>query len=212
MSPVQVNLLPEATRARGRADRQKAVLAGSGLLLVAALGASYWWISGEVDAAETQLASEEARTAELRGDVNALADIQQLQARQQQSESLLTEVLGGEVSFAGLLQDVASVVPPDTQLETVTVTLDPEATPSDPREGTTIGSFSVTGRTLAAHAPGVERFLLEFDKVASFKDLYLNASELEDPEEPVATFSLDGRLGWEALTGRYIAGTPEVLR
>lgn len=208
---VRVNLLPEAAKVKARAGRQKTGLTIVGLLLVAALGAAYWWAAGQVTKAEAELAAEETRTGELRAEVNALGDIQELQLRQQEAETLLVEALASEVSFADVLQDVASVIPSDTQLESLAVTLG-ESEPSDPSEGRTIGTFNATGKTLTAHAPGVERFLLELGKVVSFKDLYLNSSTLDDPEERVATFSVDGQLGPESLTTRYLTGLPEELR
>lgn len=212
MTTVRVNLLPEATKAKGAADRQKAVVGVCAVALLGAMAGTWFWMDGRVQDAQAELATEQARTGELSTEVNALSDFSSLQARQQQSQQLLAETLIGEVSYAGFLQDVASVVPSDSQVEQLTINLDPEATTSDPREGQVVGTFSITGKTLTSHAPGVERFLLEFGKVASFRDLYLNTSQLEEPDLPYATFSLDGRVGLEALTGRYILGIPEELR
>jgi hypothetical protein len=129
----------------------------------------------------------------------------------------LSTTLADEVSMAGLLQDVASVIPSDTQLDGMEVSLGaPTAAPEvEGQVGVqpgAIGTLNLTGKTLEAHAPGVERFLLELEKVAGFRDLYVNSSALDDPDERVATYSIDAAVGPEALTGRYWTGLPEELR
>jgi hypothetical protein len=103
-------------------------------------------------------------------------------------------------------------MPSDAQLETLALNVDTLQAGTDPNGLASVGSFNSTGRTLTAHAPGVERFLLELDKVVSFHDIYLNSSALDDPTERVATFTLDGLLGADAATGRYLEGLPEELR
>jgi hypothetical protein len=205
---VRVNLLPEATKQRSRASQQRAVAGLAGVVLLAGLGAVYWVGAAQIRTAEDELAAEQARTSQLRGEEAELIAFRELADRRDRSDELLRTALGGEVSVAGLLQDVAAVMPTDTQLETLTVQI------SGPTDGGSpaVGSFNATGKTLSAHAPGVERVLIQLDKVVSFSELYLNSSTLDDPEGRVATFSLDGIVGQEALTQRYVGGLPEELR
>jgi Tfp pilus assembly protein PilN len=210
---VKVNLLPAEASARQAVARQRTAVAGAGLVLVAALGGAYWWAGSQVSEAESRLAVVEGETLALQGEVAALDEIADLAARRDASLELLQGTLVAEVSFAGLLQDVAAVIPSDSQLEALNVDLTPPA--GDAVVGTapdTIGKLNITGKTLQAHAPGVERVLLELEKVASFRDLYVNSSALDDAEERVATFSVDAGVGTEALTGRYLLGLPEELR
>jgi Tfp pilus assembly protein PilN len=209
---VRVNLLPEATRHRDRAARQRAGLGASLVALLLILGGVYLWSTNQVSTARVELAAEEQRTSELQGEVNALAEFRELAARQDEADQALVEALGGEVSVAGVLQDIAAVMPSDAQLETLALNLDALEAGADPNGRSSVGSFNSTGKTLTAHAPGVERFLLELDKVVSFHDIYLNSSALDDPTERVATFTLDGQLGTDAATGRYVDGLPEELR
>jgi hypothetical protein len=116
--------------------------------------------------------------------------------------------MADEVSVAALLQDVAAVMPTDTQLEGLNVTLDQR--PEDPARA--VGVTRLSGRTLTSHAPGVERVLIQLDKIVTFEDLYLNSSVLDDQEERIASFSLDGSVRREARTERYADGLPESLR
>lgn len=208
---VRVNLLPEATRARSRASHQRsiALAAVAGLLLL--LGGVWWWAASEVSDAEERLASEQARTSQLRSERAELISFQELADRRERAEARLTVALAGEVSAAGILQDLAAVVPPDTQLESLAITIEPGAFNAE-EPGPFVGAFTLTGRTLTSHAPGVERVLMSLDKIASFRELYLNSSTLDDDDERIATFSLDGQLDRSVTTGRYADGLPEVLR
>jgi len=202
---VRVNLLPEATRARGRASHQRTVALAAAAGFLVLLGGVYGWAAGQVSAAEEELAVEQARTSELRSQRAELIAFQDLADRRDRAEARLIAALAGEVSAAGILQDLAAVVPSDTQLESLAITI-------GGGQGAFVGSFSLTGRTLTSHAPGVERVLMSLDKIASFRELYLNSSRLDDDDERIATFSLDGQLDRSVTTGRYADGLPEVLR
>jgi Tfp pilus assembly protein PilN len=210
---VRVNLLPQEQTARQAAARQRSGVIVGGAALVLALGGAYWWASGQVSDAETRLAAAESVSAALQVEVDQLAEISELDERRNAAVELLSTTLADEVSMAGLLQDVASVIPSDTQLDALTVDL-AVAAPEGELGAVpgAVGSVNLTGKTLEAHAPGVERFLLELDKVAGFRDLYVNSSALDDPDERVATYSIDASVGPEALTGRYVDGLPEELR
>ena len=205
---VRVNLLPEATKQRDRASQQRSIAALAGVVLLAGLGGVYLWQSSQVSQAEDQLAAEQLHSSQLRGEQAELVAFQELADRRDRSTEVLQTTMGAEVSLAGILQDVALVMPPDTELETLGVTLtQPEI------EGTpTVGTLSVTGRTLTAHAPGVERVLLALDKIVSLKEPYMNSSTLQDTDERVAVFSIDSLIGSEAATRRYVDGLPEERR
>jgi len=203
---VRVNLLPEATKERSRATQQRGVAMLVALVLLAGLGGAYWWASSQVSEAEERLMAAQTQTAELESEKGELVAFQDLADRRESSDELLRAALAGEVSLGGVLQDVAAVTPSDTQIESLSVTLAASET------GDAVGTFALTGKTLTSHAPGVEAVLIQLDKVVSFADLYLNSSTLDDVEDSVATFSLDGQIGPEAATNRYTDGLPEELR
>jgi Tfp pilus assembly protein PilN len=205
---VRVNLLPEATKQRDRAAQQRSIAALAGVVLLAGLGGVYLWQSSQVSQAEDQLLAEQDRTSQLRGEQAELIAFEELADRRERSDEILISALGDEVSLAGVLQDVAAVMPADTQLETFAVNI---PSPSDP-ETDAVGTLSLTGKTLASHAPGVERVLISLDKVVSFREAYLNSSTLDEDDGRIATFSLDGQIGSEAETDRYADGLPEEWR
>ncbi|MEX2549490.1 MAG: hypothetical protein WD638_04625 [Nitriliruptoraceae bacterium] len=209
---VRVNLLPEATKQRGRASRQRAIAGVAGVVFLLLLGGVYWWFANQVSNAEDELAAEQAISAELRAEEAELVAFVELADRRDRADEVLSAAMASEVSLAAVLQDLAAVTPSDTQFDSIAVQL-------QGAEGSA-GTFNLSGRTLTSHAPGVERVLLSLEKITTFKDLYLNSSSLsgEDVEEgdeeagSIASFSVDGNIGPEARTGRYQDGLPEDLR
>jgi len=210
---VRVNLLPEATKQRGRASRQRAIAGVVGVVFLLALGGVYWLFANQVSNREEDLATAQATTAQLRADQAELVAFVELADRRDRANTVLSAALAGEVSLAAVLQDLAAVTPVDTQFDSIAVQL------TGAGEGN-VGTFNIGGRTLTSHAPGVERVLLSLEKITTFRDLYLNSSSLsgEDVEEgddeagSIASFSVDGNIGPEARTGRYKNGLPEDLR
>ncbi|MFA9429170.1 PilN domain-containing protein [Egicoccus sp. AB-alg2] len=207
---VRVNLLPQVTREQARAAKQRRILAASGLGLLVAVGGVHWWGTGQLRDAEDRLAAAELRTAELQGEVAQMSEYRELEELGMKANASLTEAMAGEVSLAWILSDLASVMPADAQLETITINM---PRPDPAAETTSVGSFTITGKTVETHAPGVEAILHELGKVAIFRNLYFNSSSLDDEEgTEVATFSVDGELAPFAKTGRYAEGLPEGLR
>lgn len=207
---VKVNLLPQEQSARQAAARQRNGVIAGGVAVLAVLGAITVWQNGRVADAEDRLAAEQAVLASLQSEVDQLVEFSDLERRVSESDTQIAQALAGEASFAGILQDIASVMPSDAQLETLTITVDP--TSEDGTTPTSLGSLVAVGKSLNDHAPGLERLLLELDKVAAFHDLFFTSSVLEEPTDPYPTFTVEAQLGPEILTGRYLDGVPEDLR
>jgi Tfp pilus assembly protein PilN len=178
--------------------------------LVGVLGLLYLVQLNRVGDARERLEAEEARVAELEAEVAELQEFQDLESRRDAADTLLATAFGNEVSFAGVLQDIAAVYPTDAQLETLTVALTADPAPQLGAVRVPIGLITATGATLQGHAPGVERLLLELGKVASFSNVFFSNST--QSEEGIAAFTVDVDLGEEARTRRYADGLPEELR
>ncbi len=205
---VRVNLLPEATKQRGQANQQRLIALGAAGLLLLLLGGIWWWAANQVSQAEDRLAAEQSVTAGLRSEEAELVAFRDLADRRDQAVETLTASMSDEVSIAGVLQDLAAVMPADAQMDTLTVTVQRSEERAD-----VMGNLVITGQTLTSHAPGVERMLLALEKVSTFGELYLNSSTLDTEQvDPVATFSLEGAVRSEARTGRYVDGLPGDLR
>jgi Tfp pilus assembly protein PilN len=209
---VRVNLLPQEQTARQAAARHRNGVIAGGVVVLAILGTVTVWQNGRVTEAEDRLAAEETVLAGLQDEERQLDEFADLERRVDESDEQIRLALGGEVSVAGMLQDVAAVMPSDAQLESLTVnvtgdTLTEDGTPSD-----SLGTMTAVGKSLNNHAPGLERLLIEFEKVNAFSDLFFTSSILEEPSDPYPTFTVEAQLGDEVLTGRYLEGVPEELR
>lgn len=213
---VKVNLLPSdisereaAGRARGAVGLGLAVLAGG-------LGFLYFQGTQNVSAAQARVATEQQSLDALQTELDRLGEFDELSQRADASDEIIAVAMAGEVSFAGILQDIAAVMPSSADLDTLGIAL--LAPGGEPQLGETrdaIGTLNLSGRSIEGHAPGLERFLLEFDKIAGFSDLYFANSTREEFEGvtlDIINFDVEVDLGLETLTRRYVDGLPEVLR
>lgn len=211
MNGPRVNLIPREVEERNRA-RQQWTLAGiAGLVLVVLLVGAYLFQLGRVSDAEDRLAEERAVVNELEAELTTLEEFRALEDRLQVSCEFLQVALADEVTMAGALQDLAAVTPTNTEIDTLQLTLEPEATPPLGAVRVPIGSLLATGLTLDSHAPGLERLLLELGKVAAFDNVYFTEATLDETTGAVS-FSLDVDLGPELRTLRYVDCLPEELR
>ncbi len=211
MSNVRINLLPGEVEERNR-QRRRMALAGFVVLgIVVLLAGGYVWQLNRVSDARAELESEQEVLAELEAEVAELQPFDDLAAEQEQVFMLLSRAMAPESSFAGILQNVSAVMPADAQVDSLSISLSEEPAPGLGDERPVLGTLSLTGQTLDGHAPGVERMLLEFDKVGGFFDVFVTSSSL-DPESDVTTFNVEVDLGPEIRTRRYEAGLPPGLR
>ena len=111
--------------------------------------------------------------------------------------------MGGEASFAGILQDLSLVFPPSAELTSMSINLAEAVTaPAPGGDRLVYGRISATGEVVSGLSPGVERLLIDFSRAASFDNSYITSSSVND--DGVATFSLETELGPEVLTRRYL--------
>lgn len=200
---VKVNLLPSEVQARGEASRSRALVALVGVLLIGALAAVSLLQRGQISDAETRLASVEATNQELQADIAALQPFADLQARADSAAAVVELALGAEGSLATILQDLSAVMPPNAQIDTLAVTLSPEPqVPSSGGDRLIYGRIAASGRVIDGVAPGVERLIIDLERVAAFDNVYVTTSTVD--EEGTASFLIEVELGPEALTGRYV--------
>ena len=201
---VRVNLLPEATKARGRASQQRTALIGAFVALVVVIGVVHLLQIRTLNEAEEELLAAETERAVLTSERDDLAPYADLDQRLVAAKTRITAAMAEEVSIAGVLQDVAAVTPADTGLTSMTFV----ATPSTPETPSlTVGSVNISGQSTAGHAPGVERLLLDVGKVATFQEGFFNSST--EDEDGVSSFNIDIGVLPSAKTDRYAEGLPE---
>lgn len=209
---VRVNLLPQEIEERNERRRELAGLGVAGVVLLALLAGAYVWQRSQVADAQAALDEAQAEVASREQELATLVEFEELQQRSTAAEALLVAALGDEVSFAGILQDVAAVFPPDAELSSLAINLRTDADAEEVLGAVrrSIGDVALVGRTTAGHAPGVERLLLELAKVAAFDNIYFSQATTDNADATSFTVELD--LGEEARTQRYVDGLPEELR
>lgn len=210
MGSARVNLLPREVEERNRERRNLALLGLAGAVVLAALAVGYVLQVNRVNDAQERLEETQAELAQARQEVGELEEFAALEERFAAVNGLLAQAMSPEASVAGILQDIAAVMPPDAQLGSLNVAV---TGPGNPELGDVrrpFGQLTLSGETLRGHAPGLERFLLEFGKIAAFSDVFFTSSTVDD--RGVSSFSAQVDLGPEILTGRYTEGLPEALR
>lgn len=208
---VRVNLLPGDVAARDRAARRRAgIIAAMGLLVVA-LAAIWWMQLLAVQDAETRLAEVQAENARVQAEVAALAPFAELAARADEAAGVVAAAMAREASLAAVLQDLSAVLPPDTELESLSLAIAPTGESPTPG-GVRLSEARLTaaGRTTAGLAPGMERLLIDVGRLATFDNVFMSSSSLDD--DGVTSFTLEVELGSEILTGRYAALLREVAQ
>jgi Tfp pilus assembly protein PilN len=198
----RVNLLPGSVRERDAAGRQRALAGGIVLIVILGLAVATFLQRGVLNDAEDELASAQSELAAARAEVAELAEFEDLEGRLVLADDLLRSAMGEDVTLAGILQDVALVVPTEGAITSLAINIDPE--------GVGIGTLNANAEATEQHAPGVERFLLHLERPAGFRGVYPGGSTID--EDDIATFSFVVQLGPEYLTNRYEDGLPEVAR
>lgn len=212
MSGVRVNLLPREAEDRERQRRARGGLIAGGLVLLLVLGGLYVLQLWRVGQAEEELRLAEERRNELQQELDRLSEFEALQRRRDDAVEVVETTMSHEASFAGILQDVAAVMPSDAALLdlSATVTVEPQPDQEFALGGPSWGTITGSGETVGGHAPGVERFIVQFDKIAAFFNIHVSSSTVD--EDGFANFSFESQLGPEIFTGRYLDGLPERLR
>ena len=199
----KVNLLPQATRADAGKSRQQGFAVGLVLLVIVALGLATFLQRGVLNDAEEELAVAQSELAAAQAEVARLAEFSDLEQLLSDTNDLLIASMQDEATLAGVLQDVALVTPNNGAFTDLTVDF-------VTGEGGVVGTMSGAAEVESSHAPGVERFLLQLERPAGFRNVFPGASTID--EDDIAEFSLVVELGPEYRTERYQEGLPEVAR
>lgn len=199
----RVNLLPGTVAESNAATRQRVSAGLIVLVVLIGLGVAWFLQQSTLRDAEDELVEAEADLAMAQQEVAELAEFADLETRLARADGLLTGAMADEVTLAGVLQDVALVIPTEGAITSLSVNL-------DDGEGAHVGSFTANAEVLDSHAPGVERFLLQLERAVGFRSVYPGGSTID--EDDIATFTVSVQLGPEYRTERYRDGLPEVIR
>ncbi|MEW1957548.1 hypothetical protein [Kineococcus sp. NPDC059986] len=152
----RVNLLPPGLD-DARKLRQLQMGLGAGVLVTVALvGLGYVIGAGHVSTAQDALASEQARTVQLQTEQRQYAEVPKVEAQVVAAEKAQAAVNAPNVSWAGMLDAIATSGPANNSFQSLALALDPAATgatgvgttaPTDPLGVPGIGTLTITGAT-----------------------------------------------------------------
>jgi Tfp pilus assembly protein PilN len=200
----RVNLLPSEIK-KGQATRRRA-----GLIIVAGLAALalvivFWVYQGmRLNSVQQDIASQQQTNASLQQQVSDLQKFEDLRTEAQQQQDLLNVAFANEVSFSGLLVDVSKVIPSDTYLTDLTVTVDPAAVPAAGSDTTFVGTLTFSGETL--HFDSLSTWLTRLETVEGWANPWSSAVAADPAVSGAFTFDTSVDLTQDALTERGKAG------
>ena len=176
----RINLLPGFVAARRRARR---ILQGSTLVASAAAVAcavTYLSQGFALRDARSELAVQQAENAVIAQDVAKLAELETMQIRLDATHAALATLFADEVRWSSVFADLQAVIPGNTWLTGMTVTM----SPTD--DG--IGSVAFQGTTMNHVSVGL--WLQRLSRVPGFHDPYFSISSKQTVgDREVVTFS-----------------------
>lgn len=165
----RVNLLPPEIEAAARLKRLKAVLAIVVLAVLAAVVLVYLFVSGQVGAAEDDLATAEAQGTALQAELAEYAEVPEVLAAVDAAQANLTTAMTPEIRWSFYLNDLSLSIPKTSRLATLTAVNAAAAAQVAPATGVGLTTAPVT--PLGAPSMGTVAFTgsaTDFDAVAAW--------------------------------------------
>ena len=207
----QVNLLPPEIRASRSLARVKRFLVLLIVLVLVLAGGGYYWAMTEVDAANDELAAQEAETTRLLNAQKEFAEVPQVLGALERARTARILGTSTEVLWAPFLRQLMTTKPAPVSFELVTFS---GATPttanslsSNPLAAASIGTVAFQGRSpvLVDTAAWIE----SLESIPGFVDAYVTSMEISEEEvagQPLAFYAVSGTVSVtsETLAGRFL--------
>ncbi len=214
---IVVNLLPREVAVR-RLERRTTMLTTAFVLVFAvALAGLYILKLGEIADAEAERDIVQGQVSQLEAEVASLEQYRLLADELEARNAVLAAAMSGEVSHARILNDLSLAFPSTASLRSLQIASigsDPAAAGAEDGIdfGDEVARLSYQGYSTERFAPGVEAVLIEFDKVRSFFNTFVDSAAVESiGDTEVTAFSGTVGLDDEAYTRRYADGLPEEI-
>lgn len=208
----QVNLLPPELRQRQAVRRATSIVVLVGLALLALIGVFYFLQVQQLSGAQDDLEAQQARNAELEGQIAGLQEFADLQAELVAKQQLLTTIFVNEVSWSSALLDVSRVIPDASYLTTLSGQISavagiegvPPTTGGTPAT-TLIGAMTFAG--VARETETIATWLTRLEQVQGWVNAWANSATEQAPFSRIYTFANGLDLTQEAATERGLGGT-----
>lgn len=139
------NLLPPAVAARSQADRLQKRFALGAAGAVAALAAVYLLQAGSISQANTDLETEQSRTAQLSAEKLALAPVDLFYKTLEVNRTTIQTTMAREVLLSDLTRRLYATAPSGVTLDTVGVTVDSQPVAATPGTAAAAGAAPAAG-------------------------------------------------------------------
>ena len=171
----RVNLLPPEIEQAEKLARLKKLLAVVVLGALVLAGMLYFWASGQVSSAQSELDAAQAENATLQAEAAQYAEVPLVAQQVVTAETNLATAMAPEVRVSFLMNDLSLTIPQSVRLNTLSIVV----APSDPAAATaapgvpyvpSVGTVTYTGKAVSYDA--VASWLQSFRKQPSFEDPY----------------------------------------
>jgi Tfp pilus assembly protein PilN len=202
----QINLLPPELRQRQAIRRNTSFVIVAGLALLALIGLFYFFQVQRLSQAQSDLADQQERNANLQSQIDALSQFADLQAELAAKQQLVATIFVNEVSWSSALLDVSRVIPDASYLTNLTgqITATAEGEVAEPSGGTPettlIGNMSFSG--VANQTETIATWITRLEEVQGWVNAWVNSAQENAPSSRIYTFSNGLDLTQEAATAR----------
>jgi Tfp pilus assembly protein PilN len=204
----QVNLLPPELRQRQVSRRLTSLIVAAGLAVLALIGGFYFVQTQRLSDVQGDVEAQQARNADLTGQIAELQQYADLQAELRAKEALVAGLYVNEVSWSGALLDVSRVIPDASYLQNLTgqltatgvVTGEVPTTTGGTPETTLIGNMTFSG--VAQGTETIADWLVRLEQVQGWVNAWVSSAQENGPFSQIYTFSNGLDLTKEAATER----------
>ena len=206
----QVNLLPPELRQRQATRRLTSIIIAVGLGVLAIVGVFFFMQTQQLSDVQSELEAQQARNAELSGEIDSLQQFAALQAELAAKEVLVASLYVNEVSWSSALLDVSRVIPDASYLTNMTGAITattgavPGEIPTTPTGGTPettlIGNMTFAG--VADQTETIASWLIRLEQVQGWVNAWVSSAQEQEAFSRIYTFSNGIDLTQEAATER----------
>lgn len=186
----RVNLVPREERAREFRRRIYIFPIAGAVLLVGALGGSYYYYTSEVDSAKQELQEAQNRNAQFARQLAELDRYQQIKQQKEKQLSAVTAAYNERVRWSRILDDVAMVIPDDVWLVSINAQIPgtpitaaggqrPSGTAAGTDKDVIFEGFTYANDTHPQSMDSVATFMTRLGLLSSLTDVSLVSAETE---------------------------------